>query len=78
MTLFCFLPCFFPFFPLYFDLSLLSKKIPLFFNSQDTPPSSFLWCPPLVFISRGGEGHLTPAMTQGKVGWGAARKAWLP
>jgi len=30
-----------------------------------------LLVPPLVFISRGGEDHLTPAMTQGKVGDGS-------
>jgi len=30
-----------------------------------------LLIPPLVFISRGGEDHLTPAMAQGKVGDGS-------
>ena len=31
----------------------------------------YLLVPPLVFISRGGEGHLTPVMAQGKVGDGS-------
>jgi hypothetical protein len=42
-----------------------------------------LLVPPLVFISREGEDHLTPAMKQGKVGdgscWqGMVAEAWFP
>ena len=43
---FVFSPVSFFFFSLCFDFSLLSKKIPLFFNSQDMPPSSFSMVPP--------------------------------
>jgi len=35
------------------------------------PPPPLVLVPPLVFISRGGEGHLTPALAQGKVGDGS-------
>jgi len=51
--------------------SSLSQKIapPLFSVLPKFPP--WLLVPPLVFISRGGEDHLTPAMAQGKVGDGS-------
>jgi hypothetical protein len=59
-----------------------TKTSPLFlsFSLPKTPPESVIcfssspkFChhsllvPPLVFISRGGEGHFTPTMAQGKV-----------
>jgi len=37
-----------------------------------------LLVPPLVFISRGGEDHLTPAMAQGKVGDGSCWQGMFP
>ena len=51
--------------------SPLKQTLPTIFCSplllQNFAPPHLL-VPPLVFISRGGKGHLTPAMTQGKVG----------
>jgi hypothetical protein len=64
--------------------SLLQKmpipKIYLWFPQNSSPK---LLVPALVFISREGEDHLTPAMTQGKVGdgscWqGMVAEAWFP
>jgi hypothetical protein len=70
-----FSPLFLSFISLCFDFSLLSKKIPLFFNSQVLP---ILVPPPLVFIGKRGKGHLTPVMAQSKVGWEVTCRAWLP
>ena len=55
-----------------FGLPLLLQNFPpgsFLSFSKNRPP--FLLVPPLVFISRGGEDHLTPAMAQGKVGDGS-------
>jgi len=61
----CFTPFFLLFFPSFPPLNLsFASPSPKF-----CPP--YLLVPPLVFISRGGEGHLTPVMAQGKVGDGS-------
>jgi len=47
----------------------LSIRLPFSLSPKFCPP--WLLVPPLVFISRGGEDHLTTAMAQGKVGDGS-------
>jgi len=62
--------CWFFFFVLSLSFHPQNPPICSSLSHQISTPLSLL-VPPLVFISRGGEDHLTPTMVQGKVGDGS-------